>query len=232
MTDAVEMRNLTKRFRLRTGWLRCRTVAALEGVSFSVRAGESFGLFGPNGSGKSTLLRILSTVLLPTAGQARIHGVPVSDVRRIKPLIGVIPTDPKGFAGRLTGRQNLEFFAVLQGLEPSRIPPRIDELLSRTGVAELGDQPLWTYSTGQRQRLNIARGLLRDAPLLLMDEPTRGLDPSAAKELCRWIRQELVVREGKTALIATNRPEDVRALCDRMALLERGRLVREGVPEG
>lgn len=226
--QAIEVRRLGKRFQYRDRWFRAHTIVALKEVSFSVAQGESFGLLGPNGSGKSTLLRILSTLLLPTEGEAWVAGEPVSRIEAIKRRIGVIPSAARGFRGLLNGRQNLEFFAVLQRLEPAAIRPRVESLLEKLGIAGLGDQPVWTYSTGQRQRLNIARALLHDPPILLLDEPTRGLDPWVAQEIRRWIREDLLLKQGKTLLVASNQVEDVRELCGRAALLVKGRMAWEG----
>ncbi len=225
---AVEIRKLTKQFRVRHGWFKSRILTALEDVSFSVLPGEAFGLIGRNGSGKSTLLRVLSTILIPTAGQAWMNGIPVSSVRSIKGLVGVIPPIPCGFSGELTGRQNLEFFAVLQRLEPAAIGGRVEQLLERVGIADLGSQPFWTYSTGQRQRLNIARALLHDPPILLFDEPTRSLDPWAAREIRSWIKDELIRRRSKTLLVASNQAEEVAQLCDRIAFLRNGKTLFTG----
>ena len=224
----IEIRNLTKRFRIWEGWFRSRRVIALEDVSFSIGTGEAVGLIGCNGSGKSTLLRILSTVLVPTSGQAWIHGIPISRVRSIKTLIGVVPSEAKGFSRELTGSQNLRFFAALQRLEPAAAHRRVEQLLERMGIADLGKQPVWTYSTGQRQRLNVARALLHDPPILLFDEFTKGLDPWASREIRLWIREELIHRQKKTLLIASNQMEDIGELCDRAVLLRQGRSVFMG----
>jgi ABC-2 type transport system ATP-binding protein len=228
-TPAIEIRNLTKQFRVREKWFRSRKLTALEDVSFSIGSGEAFGLIGPNGSGKSTLLRILSTVLIPTAGQAWVQGVPVSRPRSIKALLGVIPSEAKGFSRELSGRQNLEFFAALQRLGLAAVRGRVEQLLERVGIAGLGEQPVWTYSTGQRQRLNIARALLHDPAILLFDEPTKGLDPRTAGEIRLWIREEMIHRQGKTLLIASNQMEDIGELCDRVVLLWKGRSTFTGL---
>jgi ABC-2 type transport system ATP-binding protein len=228
---SIEVVELTKRFRHRVGLFKTRTVVALDHVSFTLQPGEALGLIGENGSGKSTLLRILSTVLLPTSGQAWVGGKPISDIAAVKTQIGLIPGDPKGFSAFLTGRQNLEFYAALQQIEPSRVRPRIEQLLQRVGISELDGQPFWSYSTGQRQRLSIARALLHDPPILFFDEPTKGLDPWMAQEVRSWIRRELIERQGKTLLIASNQMEDVEALCDRTATLRRGHLLQEGPME-
>ena len=229
LTPDIEIKNLTKKFQLSAGWFRFRSVTALEDVSFSIGTGEAFGMIGPNGSGKSTLLRILSTVLLPSSGRAWIKGIPVSKVTSVKAFLGLASAEARGFYRELTGRQNLEFFAVLQRLRPPSIRPRVEYLLQRLGIAELDKQPIWTYSTGQRQRLNIARALLHDPPIFLLDEPTKGLDPWAAKEIRLWIRQELIQRQKKTLLIASNQMEDIAELCDRAIFLRKGKSVFLGM---
>ena len=225
---AIEVQNLSKQFSYPIGWLKRRILRALQEVSFSVPPGEAFGLVGPNGSGKSTLLRILNAFFLPTTGRAWIFGVPTSDEGRIKPLIGVIPSSSRGFSGRLNAFQNLEFYAVLQDVPSKQLRARVQELLDLVGLSELGGQPVGTYSTGQRQRLSVARALLPDPPVLLFDEPTRGLDPWKAQALRKWVREELLVRKKKTLLVATNKPEDIHQLCDRVGILRAGRLVWQG----
>ncbi len=225
---AIDVVTLTKRFRPPIGWFRRRVVMALDRVSFRVEPGAVVGIIGPNGSGKSTLLRILSTVLRPSSGHAWIQGVPIAQVAKVKALISVAPADARGFVGQLNGRQNLAFYATLQRLAARQARERIRLLLDLVGLADLDGQPFWTYSTGQRQRLNLARALLHDPPILLLDEPTRGLDPWAAQAIRQWIRQELIQCRGKTLLIASNQPEDLDTLCDHVALLQRGRLVWDG----
>lgn len=222
------MIDLSKRFTVRTGWWRARTLQALDRVTFSVHPGEAFGLLGPNGSGKSTLLRLLSTVLLPSHGEARVGGHSIRDTARVKTVLGLVPSDARGFTGLLSGPQNLEFFAALQGVPAQAVRPRIAALLETLGLAALSNQPAWTYSTGQRQRLSLARALLHDPPILLLDEPTKGLDPWGAQTIRRWLREELIQRLGKTVLLATNQLEDVRALCSRAAVLRQGRLAWQG----
>lgn len=231
MNWAIEAEDLTKRFRYRSRWLRTRTVVALDHVTFSVARGETLGIVGSNGSGKSTLLRILSTVLLPTSGKAWVAGHSISKVTEVKKMIGVIQGDARGFSGFLSGRQNLEFFAVLQQVPQRALPHRVASLLETVGLSHLEEQPAWSYSTGQRQRLNIARALLHDPPILLFDEPMKGVDPWMAQELRDWIRKELLDRRGKTLLLASNQWEDVREICDRVFHLEKGRIVWEGSAE-
>ncbi len=225
---AIEVDGIGKEFRIPNGLFRRRTVTALKEVTFSVGRGEAFGLIGPNGSGKSTLLAILSTVLLPSSGRARVGGISISEENRIKPLIGVIPPDPRGFAWRSSAFQNLEFYAVLQNLPSLLIHRRIGELLEIVDLSPVKERPIWTYSTGYLQRLNVARALLHDPPILLFDEPSLGLDPWLARSFRKWVREELIGRRKKTLLVATNQLDDVHQMCDRAALLEEGRLVWQG----
>lgn len=224
---AIEVVNLSKRFRPRISW-RHREIVALDRVSLRVQPGEAVGLLGPNGSGKSTLLRILSTVFVPSSGHAWVGGVSIEQVHRVKPMIGVVPPDARGFHGRLSGRHNLAFFAALQQVPPQTTAHRVAVLLRLVGLAELDGQPFWTYSTGQRQRLNLARALLHDPPILLLDEPTKGLDPWGARRLCRWLRDELIQRQGKTLLVASHQVDDLRVLTDRVIVLRHGRLAWQG----
>ena len=226
--DAIVVAALTKRFHVRVWWGQRREILALDHVSFRVPRGTAFGLLGPNGSGKSTLLRILSTVLLPTTGRAWVGGHSIEQLRQVTALLGVVPAEPRGFAGLVTGRQNLEFFATLQGVPPRTLRPRVAHLLELVELAGLDHQPFWTYSTGQRQRLSLARALLHDPQILLFDEPTKALDPWAAQRTRRWIQEVLIARQGKTLLIASNQLEDIRQLCDHAAVLRRGRLVWQG----
>lgn len=228
---AIDIQGISKHFTVAVSSFRKKRVHALHGVHLSVQPGEIFGLVGSNGSGKSTLLRILSTVLIPSAGRAWVQGVPIAQVCAVKRLVGVVPSESRGFSGECSGRKNLEFFAALQRLEPSSVRGRVEYLLERMGVANLGLRPVWTYSTGQRQRLNIARALLHNPPICLLDEPSRGLDPWAAKELRSWIREELVKRQSKTVLMASHQMEEIFEICSRAALLRDGKIAWVGSPE-
>lgn len=228
---AIDVLGIRKQFHFRNAALQRRNITALEDVSFSIAPGKACGLVGPNGSGKTTLLRILSTVLLPCAGTAMIHGNSLSMSRELKSLIGVVPARPVGFGDQLTARKNLEFYAALRGMFGRRAHQCVEELLDRFGLADLKDRPFWVYSTGQRQRLNLARGLLHDPSVLLWDEPCAGLDPWAAAEFRAWIRTEIIGRYGKTLLMATNQPMDVEAMCDQAVYLRQGRCVWAGPVE-
>ena len=214
------------------GRLFAPPVQALASVSFTVGQGEIVCVMGPNGAGKSTLLRILAGILTPTTGTARVAGLDVAagDItyrRRVAFVLG----DERSFLWRLSGRENLHFFAALHGLTARAGRHRAAALLERVGLAEAADRTFKEYSRGMRQRLAVARGLLGEPDVLLLDEPTLGLDPKGAVELRRFLRREMVQAAGRTALVASNDPAEVRALADRVLFLEAGRLRGETTPD-
>ena len=236
MTNAIDVRDVAKSFvkkksvrELFTKPLqRPERVHALRGVTLHVRGGEVFGLLGPNGAGKTTLLKILSCLVLPDAGTARIGGHDVVDEDRVKPMIGLVNSDERSFYWRLSGRDNLKFFARLYDVPGARIKSRIDELLAKVDLVEAADRAFSGYSSGMKQRLAIARALLHDPPILLMDEPTRSLDPAACLSLRAFIRDELKGRDGKTILLATHNLREAETLCDRIAILVAGSVRQTG----
>ena len=150
------------------------SVEAVRSLSLQVNTGELFGLFGHNGAGKSTLVRILATLVRPTVGRAEINGFDlVRDERQVRASIGLVASDERSFYGRLSGRDNLRFFAALQNVVRARVEARVDYVLSLFDLGEFASRPFQTYSTGQRQRLNMARAVLHDPPILVLDEPTK-----------------------------------------------------------
>ena len=232
---AVKTRDLCKRYvpaaplsaLLRGRW-RGDPVAALCEVSLDVQAGEALGLVGENGAGKTTLLRILAGLLLPTSGEARVMD---QDVRgataAFRARVGLLGSEDRGFSFRLTGRQNLSFFAALHGFSGRAAHDRVARMIERVGLGDAADRRAGTYSTGMRARLSLARGLLGDPEVLLADEPTRGLDPRAAIEfralLAGWASQ------GRALIVATHDLAEARTLCSRVAVMAGGR-VRAVVP--
>lgn len=234
MTSAVSVVNLTKRFPRYVGyrqlipWQRREELTALDSVSLDVAEGELFGLLGPNGAGKTTLMKILSTLVLPTSGRASIYGKDVvaseTDARR---QVGLITADERSFYWRLTGRQNLEFFAALYQFTKREADRMVSELLELLGLAEVADQRFQSYSTGMRQKMAIARGLLPNPRVLLVDEPTRSLDPLTAQTV-RTFLKEKVARTGCTILLATHQMSEAEQLCDRVAVLYHGRILASG----
>ncbi len=207
---------------------RAERVRALRGVDLHVRRGEIFGLLGPNGAGKTTLLKILSCLILPDSGRAVVGGFDTAQENQVKPRIGLIHPDERSFYWRLSGRENLRFFATLYDVPARRAETRIRELLEKVDLGESADRRFSDYSSGMKQRLAVARALLHDPPILLMDEPTRSLDPAASLALRSFIRDELQKRDGKTILLATHNLREAEILCDRLAILIKGRIRQIG----
>jgi len=206
-------------------------VPALTDIDLAIAPGEFFGLFGPNGAGKTTLIRILTTLILPTAGSAAIYGHDVvREAGLARAHLGLVFSNENSFYGRLTGRQNLEFFAALQNLSRAETRRQIDTLLELFDLSGAGGTPFQYYSTGMRQKLNVVRALLHDPPVLFLDEPTKGMDALTAETLRRLLREELVLRRRKTVLLTTHDLQEMEALCDRVAILDGGRLRGVGAP--
>jgi ABC-2 type transport system ATP-binding protein len=204
-------------------------VTALDGVSLTIPAGEVHGLLGPNGAGKTTLVKILSTVLLPTDGRASVLGHDVvADARAVRPQIGIVFGGERGLYWRLSGRQNLEYWGALYKLSRAEIRERTERLLERVGIAERADERVETYSRGMKQRLHLARGLIGDAKVLFLDEPTTGMDPLAAREFRSLIGE--LRGEGRTILLATHDMAEAETLCDRVTLIDRGTILATESP--
>jgi ABC-2 type transport system ATP-binding protein len=234
---AIRADNLTKiyvkrrslREMARAPWGRAERVTALREVSFEARAGEIYGLIGPNGAGKTTLLKILACLVLPTEGSAHVRGADViRDDGAVRRSIGFATSDERSFYWRLTGRENLEFFARLYELDASTARRRTAELIKEVDLGEVADQQFMSISTGMKQRLAIARALLHDPPVLCLDEPTRSLDPIAAKHLRSFVSHRLKREQGKAVLLATHNLQEAEEMCDRVAILDRGRILRQG----
>jgi ABC-2 type transport system ATP-binding protein len=215
----IEVSDLRKRY---------GKVVALDGLSFEVPARSVTGLLGPNGSGKTTTISILSTSLLPDAGQASVCGLDVvSKARAVRGLIG--------FAGQfaavdesLTGRENLWLIGRLSRLSRSAARNRAVELLDKFALADAGSRLVRTYSGGMRRRLDIAAALMHRPPVLFLDEPTTGLDPESRRQL--WDLLRGLVRDGATVLLTTQYLEDADALADELVIIDRGRVVERGTP--
>jgi ABC-2 type transport system ATP-binding protein len=214
MTTVIEAKGLTKRFGER---------AAVDGVDLVVPAGVAFGFLGPNGAGKTTLIRTLLGLTQPSAGEVSLLGLPQPS-KRAEALarVGAIVEEPK-FHPHLTGRENLWIVsAVRDRAAESRIP----EALERVGLAHRADDRVKTYSLGMRQRLGIARCLLADPSLLILDEPMNGLDPAGILEMRRLIRA--FVDEGRTVFLSSHLLDEVEKTCDHIAIVDRGRIVVQG----
>ncbi len=207
-------------------------ITALSDVDLQVEDGEIFGILGPNGAGKTTLIKILCTLVLHDEGEALVNGFDVKrEPGRVLDNLQAVLPGSRGFTWRLTGRQNLEFYALLYGLEDETARKRIDYLLELTGLLERADDGYQRYSTGMQRKLLLCRGLLRDAPILLFDEPTTGLDPFSASEFRKLLRDRLVKEEGKTILMSTHNLFEAQEMCDRIAILDRGRITACDTPD-
>jgi ABC-2 type transport system ATP-binding protein len=227
----IEVENVTRRYRSRTGTFRRRTtvVEALRGVSFTVERGDLFGLLGPNGAGKTTMIKILTTLLLPTAGSARVLGFDVRrQARHIRGRVGYVFGGDRGLYDRLSALDNLRYFADLYRVSPRDRRARIDSLLELVELKGRERERVETYSRGMKQRLHIARGLLHDPEILFLDEPTIGLDPLGARELRETIAA--LHEAGKTILLTTHYMYEADALCERIAVIANGSFVATGTP--
>jgi len=206
-----------------------RTVTALDGLDLEVGRGRVFCLLGPNGAGKTTLIKILAGLVLPDGGRALVDG---HDVARepgpARTAVGTAVSDERSFYWRLTGRQNLEFFGALYGLRGAARDRRIEEVLRIAGLDGAAGLRFNGYSTGMRQMLAFARALLADAAILLVDEPTRSLDPQAADRIRSFLRDELAGRQGKTILWATHDLGEAADCADDIAVISRGRIHLSG----
>ena len=230
-TPAVCVRELHRSYPAPRGWRgRGAPTEALRGVDLDVAEGEVHGLLGPNGAGKTTLCRILSTVLLPSSGSVRVFGYDVTrHTAAVRPRIGVVFGGERGLYPRLTGRQNLHFWAALYGLAPHRGREVSERLLERVGLSQRADERVECYSRGMRQRLHLARGLVGNPALLLLDEPTAGMDPVAALRFRALVAE--LRDEGRALLLATHNLAEAEQLCDRVTVIDRGRALASGLPE-
>jgi ABC-2 type transport system ATP-binding protein len=227
----IEAVRLRRTYRRRTGIIRRRVHEheAVRGLSFAVAQGELYGLLGPNGAGKTTTIKMLITLLVPTAGTARVLGHDVvASAPLVRASIGYVFGGDKGLYERLTALDNLRYFAELYGVEPRAQRRRISEVLDLVNLADRAHDRVEGYSRGMRQRLHIARGLLHDPPVVFLDEPTIGVDPVAARDLRATVAS--LTQAGKTVLLTTHYMFEADALCDRIGVIAKGRLLAEGTP--
>jgi len=202
---------------------------ALSGVSFDVREGEVFGLLGPNGAGKTTLMNILAGVVLPTSGKAEVLGHDVvAESRAVRELIGFCPQETVAYE-ELSALENMMFYAGLYGLPRSEAKRRAKELLDFMGLWEVAKKPVKEFSGGMKRRLNLAIALINDPRVLLLDEPTTGLDPRARREVWRYVEE--LRAEKRTVLLATHYMDEADRLSDRVAIMDLGRIVALDTPE-
>jgi len=213
---AIEVKDLVRNF---------NGLRALDRISFRVECGEIFGFLGPNGAGKTTTIRILTGQLRPTSGEARVMGCDVVTQRQqLKPQIGVV-FEYQNIYERMSAQDNLAFFARLYGVDRDRVV----ELLDQAGLAGRARERVKNYSNGMKQRLLIARALLHRPRVLFLDEPTRGLDPNAARGIRSYVAE--LAREGVTVFLTTHYMEEADQLCDRVAILDHGRIAALDLPK-
>lgn len=228
----IEVENLRRVYRPTLGTLRRKTreVVAVEDLSFAVERGELFGLLGPNGAGKTTTVKILTTLLMPTSGTARVLGHDVvREAHAIRARIGFIFGGERGLYWRLSGIDNLRYFASLYHMDPDVTRRRIPALLEQVGLQDRGQERVEGYSRGMKQRLHIARALLHDPEILFLDEPTLGLDPVGARDLRQMITN--LQAAGKTILLTTHYMFEADLLCQRIAVINKGRIIAQGSPQ-
>ena len=232
----VTARELTKRFAPRRSIRdvlrfarRPSAVTVVDRVTLDVLPGEVFGLLGPNGAGKTTIFKMLSTMIAPDDGAATVYGFDIQDdAPSIRGVLASVPADERSLNWRLSAHENLLVYAALQRIPRRQTSARIATVLRTVGLVDDRSKRVAEFSSGMRQRLLIARALLTEPKVLLLDEPTRTLDPVSARELRRFLREELVERQGCTILLATHNTDEAFGFCDRVAVLDRGRVLAIG----
>ena len=219
--DVIEVEGLRKRF---------EDVVAVDGVSFRVRKGEVFGLLGPNGAGKTTTIRMLSTLLRPDSGTARVCGFDILKERQeVRKRIGIVFQEP-ALDGKLTGRENLVFHGMMYGLSKKEAEERAEALLELVELSDRADSLVETYSGGMKRRLEIARGLVHKPEVLFLDEPTLGLDAQTRRRVWDYIRL-LNKKAGITIILTTHYMEEADYLCERVAIIDLGRIIALDKPK-
>ncbi len=224
---AIETRELWREYRSRDG-----KVIALKDVNLKVERGELFGLLGPNGAGKTTLIRILTTLLLPTRGRAYVLGYDTSgDEAKIRPLINMVSGGEYSGYGLLTVRENLWMFAQFYGIPGREAKRRIKELAATLNFEDILNKKVRTLSTGQRQKMNIARAFMTEPKVVFLDEPTLGLDVEVAREIRKFVRDWMRENPDRTVLLTTHYMHEAEELCDRIAIINEGKIVAMDTPE-
>lgn len=230
--NPVEVQSLSKIFETKEGPLFRkvpRSLVAVDAISFSVPKGEIFGLLGPNGAGKTTTIKMLCTLITPSSGDGLVNGFSVmKDQQKVRENLGVMLTGERTLYWKLTGRENLEYFAALYHMEQSYAKKRIEELLDLVGLKEREGTLVENYSTGMRIRLSFVKALLNEAPVLLFDEPTASLDPQSSRLIRDIIRG--LKEKGHAIILTTHNMEEADLLSDRVAIIDHGKIVLLGSP--
>ena len=218
---AIEVRNLTKKF---------NGFTAVDNISFKVKKGELFGLLGPNGAGKTTTINMLSTLLNPTSGYARVAGYDILKERDgVRRSIGIVFQEP-ALDNKLTGRENLEFHAMMYGMNKEERKRRINEVLKLVELSDKADVLVENYSGGMKRRLEIARGLIHKPKVLFLDEPTLGLDTQTRRHIWNYIKK-LNKESNITIILTTHYMEEADYLCDRVAIIDYGKIIAMDTPK-
>jgi ABC-2 type transport system ATP-binding protein len=227
MDFSIETRDLGRIYKLRgTKKQEARTLTALESVNLSVQQGELFGLLGPNGAGKTTLIKILTTLLAPTSGQALVAGHDVThQADKVRSKINMVSGGEASGYGLLTVRENLWMFSQFYGIPSSEANRRIKELLEIVGLADRMNTKSSDLSTGLRQKMNIVRGFMTDPDVLFLDEPTLGLDVGASRDVRGFVQQWMKADLTRTLLLTTHYMVEADELCDRVAIINKGRVL-------
>lgn len=231
---AIETYNLTKRFYPNilttiSGKKSQLEVTAVDQVNLRITRKEIFGLVGPNGAGKTTLIKMLTTLILPTSGEAKVAGYDVvKSEYQVRKMVGLVTSNERSFYWRLTGRKNLDFFASLYKIPGRVAKERIENLFELLDLKDAADKRFDSYSTGMKQRLAIARGLLSKPNIIFMDEPTKGVDPIGTTEIIEIIKKKIVKEWHSTLLITSHNLREIERLCDRIAIMNKGRIIALG----
>ncbi|MGD9546392.1 MAG: ABC transporter ATP-binding protein [Candidatus Krumholzibacteriia bacterium] len=217
MAPVLEVRALRKVF---------GDLTAVDGISFTVNEGEIYGFLGPNGAGKTTSISMICGLLEPTEGEVLVQGIGIREnPREVKRRLGVVPQEVAVYE-ELSARQNLDFWGGIFGLRGGILKRRVAELLEQVGLEDRADEPVKNFSGGMKRRLNLAMGLVHDPQLILLDEPTVGIDPQARHKILDIVKE--VVAQGRTVLYTTHYLEEAEDLCDRLAVIDHGRILAEG----
>jgi len=230
-TPALDVRSVVKNFRRGRG-LKKKITRAVDGASLSLARGELFGLLGPNGAGKTTLVRCVATLLIPDAGTIEVLGHDAfKDSRYCRQRIGLLTSGERTLYWKLSARDNLNFFAALYGLTGKARDKRVDYLLELMELKDVARDRLERYSSGMKQKVSLARAILHNPDLILLDEPSLGLDPQFARFIRQFIKDELNRKQGKTILLTTHYMDEADELCQRIAFINKGRIVDVKTPE-
>ncbi len=217
MSVVLEVKSLRKEF---------GDLVAVDGISFEIQEGEIFGFLGPNGAGKTTSISMICGLLTPSAGEIHVEGVSIlKNPREVKRRLGVVPQEVAIYE-ELSARENLSFWGGIFGMRGKLLRSRVDELLEQVGLEERAKEPTKNYSGGMKRRLNLALGLVHDPKLILLDEPTVGIDPQARRKILDVVRN--IVSSGRTVLYTTHYLEEAEELCDRLAIIDHGKILSQG----